>query len=305
VSVLTAAVTADGHTWPAGTAFLDATAAKAAAAALPPGVDLVPAAAPAGTHALTAPRVGLYKPYTANLDEGWTRFVLEQYGFAPKSLENAALKKGALRAAYDVILLPDMGKEAINTGRQRREGATMSYFPELPPEYAGGIGTEGAKALKDFVEQGGTLVASAGSCEWVLDQFNLPVGNTLASAKPEEFSCPGSLLATRRGREQAVNWGMPEDMTIFVDRPFAFQTTPPAGESDRWVLASYPDDGRDILRSGWIAGESLLERRAAAVAVTSGKGRIVLFGFRPLHRAQTHATYPLLFNALWWSALAD
>jgi hypothetical protein len=42
--------------------------------------------------------------------------------------------------------------------------------------------------------------------------------------------------------------------------------------------------------------------RAAVVAIEMNPGRIVLFGLRPQHRAQTHATFPLLFNAFYWAA---
>ena len=94
--------------------------------------------------------------------------------------------------------------------------------------------------------------------------------------------------------------GMPEETAIFIDHPIAFETTAPGNEMQRWVLATYPDDARDILLSGWIAGEEKLTRKAAAVAMTYGKGRIVLLGFRPQHRGQTHATFPMIFNALYW-----
>jgi hypothetical protein len=81
----------------------------------------------------------------------------------------------------------------------------------------------------------------------------------------------------------------------------AFETTAPAASMQRWVLATYPEHEKDILLSGWIHGAERLTRKAAAVALTHGKGKIVLFGFRPQHRGQTHATFPLVFNALWWS----
>ena len=93
---------------------------------------------------------------------------------------------------------------------------------------------------------------------------------------------------------------MPEDSAVFIDHPIAFETTFPGNEMQRWVLATYPDDARDVLLSGWINGEEKLARKAAAVAMTFGKGRIVLFGFRPQHRGQTHAMYPMIFNALYW-----
>ncbi|MBI5170357.1 MAG: hypothetical protein HZA61_12785 [Candidatus Eisenbacteria bacterium] len=292
-----------GRTWPAGTAFLDAKAAAAADAALPPGIVLERAPAPAG-RALAAPRVALYKPWAASMDEGWTRFLLERHGFAPRTLDNATIQKGNLRASFDAIVLPDVPKEVIATGKPKRDdGAT--YFAELPPEYRGGLDAAGAAALKAFVQAGGTLIALSGACEYVTDVFNIPVSNALAKVTPADFGCPGSILRAHVNAEHPVTWGMPAEAALFVDKPIAFATQPPAGELDRAVLATYPDDPRDVLLSGWITGEDKLVRRSAAVAVTMGKGKIVLFGFRPQHRAQTDGTHPLLFNALWWSALGD
>ena len=94
---------------------------------------------------------------------------------------------------------------------------------------------------------------------------------------------------------------MPKETAIYIDRAVAFETTAPGNELQRWVLASYPEDARDVLLSGWINGEEKLTRKAAAVAMTYGTGKIVLLGFRPQHRGQTHATFPMIFNALYWS----
>ena len=302
VSIARAAVQAGGKSWPAGTVFLDAIAAKAAAAKAEPGVSWAAVSlAPAGLEKMTAPRVGLYKPWAASMDEGWTRWILEQYGFDPKSLDNKTIKAGKLSDSFDVIVLPDVGKEIIASGKPRTEDGAMRYFPELPPEYAGGIDKEGAKALKDFVEAGGTIVALASSTEWVMDEFNIPVRNVLARVRPDEFGCPGSLLNVHVAQGTPLTYGLPEKLAIFQDKAIAFETAPPASELQRFILATYPWDERDILASGWIRGADRLERKAAAVATTYGKGKLVLLGFRPQHRAQTPATFPFLFNALWWS----
>ena len=97
-----------------------------------------------------------------------------------------------------------------------------------------------------------------------------------------------------------VTAGMPAQTAAFIDEAIAFETTMPGSEMQRWVLATYPEEPRDVLLSGWINGADKLTRKAAAVAMTYGKGRIVLFGFHPQHRGQTHATFPLLFNAIEW-----
>ncbi len=290
---------------PAGTAFLDAPAA-AAAAGVAGGTGVAwtaRKAAPRGTVLLKAPRVGLYKPWAASMDEGWTRFLLERYGFAPVSLDNAAVQAGRLRERFDVIVLPDVPPDVLSTGRRKQEEGEPRYVPSLPPEYTGGLEREGARALRDFVDAGGTLVALASACDWVTGEFEVPVRNVLAKSRPEEFRCPGTLLNVSVAPGHPVTWGLPRQVAIFLEEPMAFQTSLPGAELSRWVLAAYPDDARDVLASGWIRGEERLTRRAAAVATTFGKGKLVLLGFRPQYRAQTHATFPFLFDALYWSVL--
>ena len=96
---------------------------------------------------------------------------------------------------------------------------------------------------------------------------------------------------------------MPGEVPGFVNQRIAFQTTPPAPDMTRWVLAWYPDYADQVLMSGWILGADKLVRKAAAVAMTYGKGKIVLFGFRVQQRAQMEATFKLLFNAIHWGAM--
>jgi len=290
---------------PAGTVVLDAGAAKAGArVAADLGLPLAPLGAPpAGAAKLRAPRVGLYKPWVASMDEGWTRFLLERYGFAPVTLDNAAIRAGRLAAKLDVIVLPDVDKHVVATGKPKREEGESSYFPEPRPEHAGGLGKEGAEALREFVEGGGTLVALDSASEYAIDELRLPVRNVLARVKADEFLCPGTLVRIEVDPSHPVTFGLPASTPAFLNSPLAFQTALPGAEMTRQVLASYPAEARDVLVSGWIRGEEKLARNAAAVALTYGKGKVVLLGFRAQHRAQTNATFPFLFNALAWSTM--
>jgi hypothetical protein len=303
--VVNAVLAAKQSVWTAGDPdrFLieRGSAAKVAALAADAGIEFGASALPSKAEKLSLPRVGLYKPWVASMDEGWTRWLLEQYGFPLTNLENKSIASPAepLARRFDAIILPDVTRDTIAEGRSRREGESARYVRPVPPEYSGGIGKEGAASLKTFVEQGGTLIAFNSSTDWVLENFNIPVRNALAQVAREEFFIPGSLLRASVNRHP-VNFGMPAETALMFDDGRAFQTSLPGAELERAVLAAYPEHSRDILLSGWARGEERLTRRAAAVAATFGKGRIVLFGFRPQHRAQTHATFPMLFNALYW-----
>jgi len=250
-----------------------------------------------GAKLARKPRVATYKPWQASMDEGWTRWLLETYGVPVKGLSAQEIQKGV--TGFDAVILPDVPKDMLATGR--RKDAPMRYEEEMPPEYRGALEKSGSDSLKKFVEGGGTLIAFGDSCEYVIEEFNVPVRNALAGVRQEEYSNPGSLVRLRIRADHPVTQGMPAETAAFLDSAMAFETTAPASSMQRWVLASYPEEERDILLSGWIHGADRLTRKAAAVALTYGKGKIVLFGFRPQHRGQTHATFPLVFNALWWS----
>jgi hypothetical protein len=298
--VVRAALRSGGREWPAGTVFLDAAAARAAAGKAVPGLTWTAVGSlPESAEPLRAPRVGIYKPWTASMDEGWTRFVLEQYGFDPKTLDNKTVRAGSLGAAYDAIVLPDVAKEVIATGRPRRDESAVRYFAELPPEYAGGLEKEGSAALKDFVEKGGTLVALSSAAEYLIEELSLPVRNGLA--RTSEFAVSGSLLRAHVSGDHPITYGLPREVAVFQDEALAFDTVPTGPEMERQVLASYPRAAPDVLLSGWVRGAEAITRKAAAVAVSYGKGKVVLLGFRPQHRAQTPGTFPFLFGALYWS----
>jgi len=255
----------------------------------------------AKTVPLKALRVGLYKPFLASMDEGWTRFVLEQYGFAPVSIENKAIKAGKLNDSFDVIILPDVEKDVIVEGQRKRGDNAMKYVQEFPEEYKGGIAKEGVTALKDFVQNGGTLITFAESGDLVAGEFNVPVRNALAGLKGDDFDVPGSILRIQVDPKNPVGYGMPEDAAAFVDGNIAYQTAIPGPELKRTIVASYPEDGRDILLSGWAKGQDRLARRSAVVTFEQGKGRIVMFSFRPQYRAQSEGTFKMLFNAIRWT----
>ncbi len=230
-------------------------------------------------------RIGLYKSWTNSMDEGWTRWTFDTFNVPYQSLLDKDMRAGDLRAKYDVIVLPSMRMREIVEGR-----AAGSY----PAEYTGGITEAGAENLRRFVEAGGTLLCFDASTELAIKRFNLPVRNVLEGLKSSEFYCPGSILRIKVDTAHPIARGMRFDTDAYFINSAAFEV--PGGEPRARVLANYSD--RDVLRSGWLLGEDRIKGKAALVEVTMGRGRVVLFGFRPQHRGQTWGTFPFIWNAI-------
>lgn len=258
------------------------------AAALGLQVQATDARAGSGRRAVRSPRLGLYQPWSANMDEGWTRWVLEQHEFPYTTLHNDDIKAGSLRDRFDVILFADQRPADIVRG---------TTAASVRPEYRGGIGDEGVKALQEFVAKGGTLVTLGNACDFAIERFSVPLRNLKAGLTRDEHFAPGTILNIEVDTSSPIGAGMPR-MTkgFYVNSPFFGQTETFPSQKVA-VVARYPNTG--LVASGWLKGEELMAGRAAVVAVDMNPGRIVLFGLRPQHRAQTQATFPLLFNALY------
>ncbi|HEX3557993.1 MAG TPA: M14 metallopeptidase family protein [Pyrinomonadaceae bacterium] len=234
-------------------------------------------------------RMALYKSHVPSLDEGWTRWTLEQDGAKYESIFDKEIRAGNLRAKYETIVLPDQSPRAILEGY--RKGS-------MPEELTGGLGREGVKALREFVEQGGTLVTLNDASDFAIEQFKLPLRDVTEGLKRTEFYCPGSILRTVLDTTHPVAAGMPRESIAWVEDSPVFEVTnaKDANVSVR-VVARYPEAGTPLL-SGWLLGAERIRGKAALVDVGLGRGHIYLFGFRPQYRGQSLATYPLFFNAI-------
>lgn len=251
-------------------------------------ITAVQSAPRAGPARRRMPRIALYQPWTENIDEGWTRWLFEQYGITYTTVHDSDLRRGGLRARFDVLVLPDERPERLVHGLDSTR---------IPVQYAGGMGEEGVRALSDFVRDGGTLVCLDGSSDFAISRLNLPVVNVLAgeASGPEvsRFYAPGSIFGVALGEPpgaSTVTVGVPDSFKVYFAASGAFAAQGPAR-----ALARYPSNP---LRSGYARHTERLAGKAALVEAPVGRGRVILFGFRPQFRGQTHGTFKLLFNAV-------
>lgn len=231
-------------------------------------------------------RVGVYRSYAASMDEGWTRWTFDSFGVPYESLVDSTIRAGNLASRFDAIILPSQNPRALLDGLSPRR---------YPARLAGGMGAAGVQALRDFVDAGGTLIALNESCNFAIGALDLPVADALSDLLPTDFYAPGSILRLQLDTSQALAEGMPAQSIAWFESGPAFDVRDPTRVK---VVGRFPADPGDVLLSGWLLGASRLAGKAALVEVRRGRGRVILFGFRPQYRGQSLATYPLLFNAI-------
>jgi len=218
------------------------------------------------------------------MDEGWTRWLLEDFGFPYLDVLNPQVEAGNLRQHFDVVVFPDQPATQIANG----------FEPgKMPQEYTGGLSKKAVSNLKSFAEQGGTLVFLNHSANYAVEHLRLDPKNVVGGVSNREFYSPGSLLNATLDTHNPLTYGLPESIAIWSEDSPAWDVAP--NSKDR-VVARYVDD--HVLASGWLLGESYIQGRAALVDVPMGRGRVVLFGMRPQYRAQSYQAFQLFFNSL-------
>jgi hypothetical protein len=281
----------------------------------------------AGCDAPALVPILIYKSHAPAMDEGWTRWTLKEHAWGywsyprkklctwvgPEPATNRDLSDPNLLQKSKTIIFPDQSPNQILNGYAKGS---------MPDEYTGGVGKEGVENLKKFVEAGGTLVFLNRASDFAIEQFNLPIRDVTKGLPRKDFYIPGSILRTELDLTSPIAKGMPKESIAWFENGPVFEilggpnrseppaaaggalptsTTLPAtaGGTDLVrVIARYPSDPKAILLSGWALGAEKIAGKAALVEVTMGKGKIILFGFRPQYRGQSLATFPLLFNAI-------
>ncbi|MFN2501203.1 MAG: M14 metallopeptidase family protein [Pyrinomonadaceae bacterium] len=242
-------------------------------------------------------RLALYRSKLPNMDEGWTRWILENKGRSTSvccvnyvSISDSEIRNG-IPAQTTSIVFPDQSPNQMLNGYAR--GA-------MPDELTGGVGKQGVENLKKFVEAGGTLVFLNRSSTFAIEQFDLPVKDVTRGLARKDFYIPGSILRTELDTTHPVAAAMQRNSIAWFENSPAFeiQTSSTASANNFKIIARYPIDPANVLLSGWALGVDRIAGKAAVVEFSIGKGKIFLFGFRPQYRGQSLATLPLLFNAI-------
>lgn len=240
-------------------------------------------------------RVALWDRYGGSESSGWTRWLLERFEFAFERVYPQDLDAGGLRARYDVIILPD---GAVPAARARRgDGSSIEHLPE---EYGRTTGTmtwdRTLPALKQFVEEGGTLLM-VGSATEVGERLAPSVKSGLSLGR-DEFYVPGSIVRTAVNPSHPLAFGLDPQADVFFDNSPVFRLDGDAGATKvAWFDSPAP------LRSGWAWGQEHLAGTAAIVDVTLGRGHLAMFGPEVAYRGQSHGTFKFLFNGIFYGHL--
>ncbi|HXU35138.1 MAG TPA: M14 metallopeptidase family protein [Blastocatellia bacterium] len=239
-------------------------------------------------------RVALYRSHAASMDEGWTRWIFDQFKAKYTTILDADIRADNLRAKYDCIVIPAQGSQQIFNGLSR---------DRYPAELAGGLGQAGVDALKKFAEEGGTIITLNEASQFAIDRLGIPVKNTLEGVPAKDFYCPGSILKIKLDTNSPITRDAPllesskDESIAWVEGSIALEPT----SDDARVIARFAD-AKELLLSGWLLGAEKLANKGAIVEAKRGKGRVIMFAFRPQYRGQSIATLPFLFNAISTSA---
>lgn len=240
------------------------------------------------------------------MNEGWTRLVLERLGIPYTTVHRGDIEAGRLKEQFDCLVFPSISARSIRSG----------YRPgETEPAYVGGLA--GAKdILREFMKEGGTIVAIENSCQYLIEEFGLPVEDGVGTLSSREFYGPGSILVANREGTGPLTFGMPDQFSLYFDRSLALKPAAKPGNAMATKLetaVTYGKDPSTLLQSGWLLGPDKLTGLTALgelIGLTAlgecgfGKGRAVLIAFPAQNRAQTAGTFRLLVNAIWRGGMA-
>jgi hypothetical protein len=310
--------TAEGVEFPAGSfviaAGADMNAVKAAVELFGLTAAALSAAPAVAMHDADVPRVAIYSSWNGTQEIGWYRHAFDRFGIPFDLIFKERVRKGNLRADYDVILMPTQqaNRAAVFAPPAARpvpyeKTDKFKFLGDYgsSPDITGGMGGEGVDAFAKFLDAGGTLICTGNAVQFPAE---LGLARTVDAdgQTTNNFYAPRPLINAEIVKaEHPVFYGYKGPMI-----PLKYLGGPlmSVGQPDQEaVLARYPGGEANVL-SGLMRGADEIAGRPFAIDIAggfTGKGRVVLFSNNPIYRWQNHAEFNMVFNTLLnWNDLA-
>lgn len=265
-------------------------------------------------------RIGLFDVYGGNMATGWDEWLLRQFEFPVQLVFGERVQAGNLLRDFDVLIFHTGLPGPRDLGRAIRDRTPVDYQKlqsVLPPfedwrnieaRAVPLTGELALPAIREFVAQGGTLMALGDEVEKVIRHFELPikVGTHVKTEESEgeagerattrdEYYVPGSLLAIEVDPAHELARGVSRELAAMLYRSATILDVA-KGASGIEVVARYRD--HDALLSGWAIGTEYLHGKAGVVAAKVGKGRILLYGIDATYRGQPTGTAKMFFQGI-------
>lgn len=315
---LTEQITVEGKVFPAGTFVIESNGALDRLEKISnelgltfTGTNQIPEAK---SNELKPSRIALWDRYGGSMPSGWTRWVLEQFGFNYELVFPRTLNAGELKMKYDIIIFPGGAIPALSTNtaqrpaNQQRPASNQSAIPDEFKFMTGSITADTTLLkLKEFLNDGGTIVA-IGSSTGLAYHYSLPVTNHLVNSKGaplprEEYYIPASILQIKLNNTLPIAYGLPDHLPVLFENSPVFRLKPDAGKMGVTQIGWFDSDAP--LLSGWAWGQDKLYGGTAMAEAGIGKGKLYLLGPEVLFRGQSHAAFKLLFNSIYLSSLSN
>jgi hypothetical protein len=251
-------------------------------------VDGVKGKLPQNVRPIGRARVALYKPWTENIDEGWTRWLFDQYEFSYITITDSDIRAGNLRGRFDAIILPNSSPDRLVSG----------YPPDaVPAEYSGGMTAGGLGRLRRSCEPGNAHLLVAVS-DLAIAAFS--ADSRCRMRRMIDCSCPARFCDSMLILEAVgLNWST-RRLSAFSS---AFEGSA-RGACERTWRRPVASAGMDTvaLRGARFAAERLARRRRnhrrPRRCPQPAWGPVGYCWISVQHRGQSHATFRLLFNAI-------
>ena len=304
------AFSAGGRDFPAGSLVIDAGANAERARRTIEDLGLVAAAMSAAPdvpmHDVDMPRIAVYSTWGSTQDPGWLRHAFDKFEVPYDLIYKERVKKGALRSAYDVIVVPSQGfngkaivydvdmkgKPLAYTKTERYQNLGMYGESE---DIRGGMGLEGVLEFQKFLQEGGLLV-TLGTASYFPAEFGV-VDDVESSRTSGQFYAPRPIVEAEILKPaHPIFYGYTKTKipVKYVNGPL-LQVAEQARE--RATLMRYTGGEAGVL-SGLMRNPNEIRMRPAIVDMPAGSGRVLLFATNPIYRWQNWGEFNMVFNAL-------